>query len=54
MDFFTELFSRPRLRNDLRNRAVLAILNAMNHRERREIGTLPPDFPRRQRELALR
>jgi hypothetical protein len=54
MDFFTELFSRPRLRNDPRNRAVLAILNATNHKERREIGMQPPDFPRRPRELALR
>jgi hypothetical protein len=54
MDFFTELFSRPRPRNDRRNRAVLAILNAMTHRDRREIGVPAPDFPRRARELALR
>lgn len=54
MDFFTELFFRPRPRNDLRNRAALAILNAMNDKERREIGLPPPDFPRRPREFALR
>lgn len=54
MDLFTELFSRPRMKNDLRNRAVLAILNAMSHKERREIRVLPPDFPRKARELALR
>jgi hypothetical protein len=54
MDFFIELFSRPRPNNDPRNRGVLAILNAMSHRERREIRMPPPDFPRRARELALR
>jgi hypothetical protein len=54
MDFFTELFSRPRPRNDLRNRAVLAILNVMSHKERHEITMPPPDLPRRARELALR
>jgi len=54
MDFFTELFSRQRSKNDRRNRAALAILNAMSPRERREIGVWPPDFPRKARELALR
>ena len=54
MDFFTELFSRSRHRADPRVSAALAILNAMSHRERREIRILPPDFPRRPRELALR
>jgi hypothetical protein len=52
MDFFTEFFSRPQAKNDLRNRAVLAILNAMSARERREIRMPPPDFPRRARESA--
>ncbi|MGN6471675.1 MAG: hypothetical protein ACTHLC_19055 [Rhizobiaceae bacterium] len=52
MDFFTELFSRRR--SDPRSRAALAVLNAMSHRERRELRVLPPDFPRRARELALR
>jgi hypothetical protein len=52
MDFFIELFSRPR--NDLRSRAFLAILNAMSDRERREIDVPPPDFPHKARELALR
>ncbi|MGN6464739.1 MAG: hypothetical protein ACTHLP_04550 [Rhizobiaceae bacterium] len=54
MHFLIELFSRPRPRNDRRNRAFLSILDAMSHRERREIGAPPPDFPRRPRELALR
>jgi hypothetical protein len=54
MDFFIEFFSRPRPRNDPRNRGILAILDAMSHRERREIRMPPPDFPRRPRELALR
>jgi hypothetical protein len=52
MDFFTELFSRPQTKNDLRNRAVLAILNAMSAKERREIRVPPPDFPRKARESA--
>jgi hypothetical protein len=52
MDFFTELFSRPRTKNDLRNRAVLAILNAMSAKERREIRAPLPDFPRKARESA--
>ncbi|WP_311028592.1 hypothetical protein [Mesorhizobium koreense] len=52
MDFFTELFSRPRTKNDLRNRAVLAILNAMSAKERCEIRVPPPDFPRKARESA--
>ncbi|MBN9069337.1 MAG: hypothetical protein ACTHJQ_19770 [Rhizobiaceae bacterium] len=50
MDFFTELFSRPQAKNDLRNRAVLAILNAMSAKERREIRVPPPNFPRKGRE----
>ena len=52
MDFFTELFSRSGRRADPRSSAALAILNAMNRRERRVIGMLPPDFPRRPREYA--
>jgi hypothetical protein len=52
MDFFTELFSRSRHRCDPRGRAALAILNAMSHRERGTIRILPPDFPRRPRQLA--
>jgi hypothetical protein len=52
MDFFTEFFSRPQAKNDLRNRAILALLNAMSAKERREIGVPPPDFPRKARESA--
>jgi hypothetical protein len=52
MDFFTEFFSRRQAKNDLRNRAVLAILNAMSAKERREIRVPPPDFPRKARESA--
>ena len=50
MDFFTDLFSRPRRRTDPRGRAALAILNAMSRKERSLIGILPPDFPRRPRQ----
>jgi hypothetical protein len=52
MDFFTEFFSRQQAKNDLRNRAILALLNAMSAKERREIRVPPPDFPRKARESA--
>lgn len=54
MGFFTELFSRPRPREDVRYRAALAILNAMSPAERADIGIKPADFPRIAREMALR
>lgn len=54
MGFFTELFSRPRPREEARYRAALALLNAMNSAERSDIGIKPADFPRIAREMALR
>jgi uncharacterized protein YjiS (DUF1127 family) len=54
MGFFTELFSRPRPREDARYRAALAVLNAMNSAERADIGIKPADFPRIAREMAVR
>ena len=54
MGFFTELFSRPRPREDARYRAALAILHAMNAADRADIGVKPADFPRIAREMTLR
>jgi uncharacterized protein YjiS (DUF1127 family) len=54
MGFFTELFSRPRPREDARYRAALAVLNAMNQADRSDIGIRPADFPRIAREMAMR
>jgi uncharacterized protein YjiS (DUF1127 family) len=53
MDFFTELFARPRPQ-DVRYRAALAVLNAMTNSVRADIGVKPADFPRIAREMALR
>lgn len=54
MRFFTELFSRPRPREDQRYRAALATLNAMSPAEWADIGIKPADFPRIAREMAVR
>lgn len=54
MGFFTELFSRPRPREDYRYRAALATLNAMTPMERADVGIKPADFPRIAREMATR
>jgi len=54
MGFFTELFSRPRPREDARYRAALAVLNTMSSADRADIGIKPADFPRIAREMALR
>lgn len=54
MGFFTELFSRPKPREELRYRAALATLNAMSPAERADIGIKPADFPRIAREMAMR
>lgn len=54
MSFFTELFSRPRSREEIRYRAALATLNAMTPAERADIGIKPADFPHLAREMATR
>jgi hypothetical protein len=54
MGFLTELFSRPRPREDIRYRAALAVLNAMNNADRADINVKPADFPRIAREMSLR
>jgi hypothetical protein len=54
MGFLTELFSRPRPREDMRYRAALAVLNAMNNADRADINVKPADFPRIAREMSLR
>jgi hypothetical protein len=46
MGFFTELFSRPRPREQGRYSASLAVLNAITAAERNEIHIRPADFPR--------
>jgi hypothetical protein len=52
MGFFTELFVRPRPREQARYSAALALLNAMSNADRADIE--PADFPRIAREMALR
>jgi uncharacterized protein YjiS (DUF1127 family) len=54
MGFYTEMFSRPRPREQARYRAALALLNAMSNADRADIGIKPADFPRVAREMALR
>lgn len=54
MGFLTELFSRPRPQEEVRYRAALALLYAMNSAERSEPGVRPADFPRIARRRAPR
>jgi hypothetical protein len=54
MGFLTELFSRPRAQEQVRYRAALALLHAMNSADRCDIGIKPADFPRIARERAPR
>jgi hypothetical protein len=54
MGFYTELFSRPRPREDIRYAAALAILTAMSKADRADIGIKPADFPRIARQMAQR
>lgn len=54
MGFYTELFSRPRPREEARYRAALALLNAMSNADRFDIGIKPADFPRIAREMSAR
>lgn len=54
MGFYTELFSRPRPREEVRYRAAVALLNAMNNADRSDIGIKPADFPRLAREMAMK
>jgi hypothetical protein len=52
--FLTEMFSRPRPREQAGYRAALALLHAMNNADRADIGIKPADFPRIAREMAIR
>lgn len=54
MGFFTELFARPRPKEQDRYRAALAVLNALSETDRIDIGIKPADFPRIAREMAER
>ncbi len=54
MGFFTELFARPRPREQQRYRAALALLDAMSNADRADIGIKPADFPHIAREMARR
>lgn len=54
MGFLTEMFSRPRPREQARYRAALALINAMNNADRIEAAAKPVDFPRIARAMALR
>ncbi len=54
MGFSTELFSRPRPQEEVRYRASLALITAMNNADRTEATVKPADFPHIARELAMR
>lgn len=54
MGFYTELFSRPRPREDGRYRAALAILHSTSISDRRDLGVRPADFPRIAREIVMK
>lgn len=54
MGFFTELFARPRPRQDARLRAALDLLGGMSIRDQLDIGIKPADFPRIARQMAER
>jgi uncharacterized protein YjiS (DUF1127 family) len=54
MGFLTEMFSRPRPKEQARYRAALAVLHAMSNADRSDIGIKPADFPRIAREMAVR
>jgi uncharacterized protein YjiS (DUF1127 family) len=54
MGFFTELFARPRPREQDGYRAALAVLNALSEADRIDIGINPADFPRVAREMTAR
>ncbi len=54
MGFYTELFSRPRPREDGRYRAALAILYSTSNADRRGLGVSPADFPRIAREMVMK
>jgi hypothetical protein len=54
MGFFTEFFSRPRPKHEVKYRAALAMFNAMSPSDRADIGVKPADFPRIAREMSVR
>lgn len=52
--FLTEMFSRPRPKEQARYRAALAVVHAMNNADRTEFVIKPVDYPRIAREMAMR
>lgn len=54
MGFFTEMFARPRPKEQERVRAALAVLKAPGEAGRIDVGIRPADFPRIAREMAAR
>lgn len=54
MGFYTELFSRPRPREDAGMRASIAVLNAVGNAARLDGAVRPADFPRLARDLGPR
>jgi uncharacterized protein YjiS (DUF1127 family) len=54
MGFLTEMFCRPRPKEQARYRSALAVLHAMSNADRADIGVKPADFPRIAREMAMR
>jgi uncharacterized protein YjiS (DUF1127 family) len=54
MGFLTEMFSRPRPKEQARYRSALAVLHAMSNADRSDIGVKPADFPRIARDMAMR
>jgi len=52
MGFFTELFSRPRPRDNGRVRASLAIVELLSETGRTGMDGQPADFPRLPRKFA--
>ena len=54
MGFFTEMFARPRPKENIRYRAALALLHSMSNADRADIGIKPADFPRIARDMSIR
>ncbi len=54
MEFFTELFARPRPTRDPYYRAALDLLTGMSGADLADIGIKPADFPRIARQMAER
>ncbi len=52
--FLTELFARPRPKQDHRYGQAMRLLSSMSSRDMADIGIKPADFPRIAREMAGR